>query len=182
MQVLHDYSTSLDLGFDERLKWMEGRRTTREEDMSYALYGIFGVTPGANYGEKHFGARQRLLAAIRRPENLATEQAEQFKKIIDWLSPPDPWTNHESARRQHKAQTGTWLLQSDQYTQWKEGSIRHLWLYGKAGCGKTVLCSTVIEDIRAHCDTAMNSGYAMFYFSFSDNQKSYTDLLRSLVA
>jgi hypothetical protein len=41
----------------------------------------------------------------------------------------------------------------------------------------------VIEDIRAYCKPAANSGFAVFYFSFSDNQKqSYSNLLRSLVA
>jgi hypothetical protein len=40
----------------------------------------------------------------------------------------------------------------------------------------------VVEDIRAHCASAANSGHAVFYFSFSHTQKqSYKDLLRSLV-
>lgn len=113
---------------------------------------------------------------------VTAQQSDQFGKITDWLSPPDPWTNHASARQRYEPQTGTWLLQSDQYQKWKTGSSNYLWLYGKAGCGKTVLCSTVIEDIRAHCRTAANSGHAVFYFSFSDNQKqSYADLLSSLV-
>ena len=113
---------------------------------------------------------------------LGAEQANQFRKIVDWLSPPDPWTNHASARQRHEPQTGAWLLQSDRYQRWKTGDINHLWLYGTAGCGKTVLCSTVIEDVRVHCENATNSGYSVFYFSFSDNQKqSVEDLLRSLV-
>ena len=181
-QILHNYKTSRGLSVDERLKWMEGRTTTREEDMSYALYGIFGVTPGANYGEEHKGARQRLLAAIHQQDNQAAQQAAQFRKIADWLSPPDPWTNHESARRRHEPQTGDWLLQSDQYWAWKRGSIRHLWVHGKTGCGKTILCSTAIEDVRVHCENAANAGYAVFYFSFSDvNKQTYENLLRSLV-
>ena len=114
---------------------------------------------------------------------LALQQSDQFKKIKAWLSPPDPWTNHTAARQRHEPHTGTWLLQADQYQRWKAGDIHHLWLYGKAGCGKTVLCSTVIEDIREYCDTSRNAMYAAFYFTFSDNQKqSYEDLLRSLVA
>ena len=110
-------------------------------------------------------------------------QSDQFKKIKAWLSPPDPWTNHAAARQRHEPHTGTWLLQADQYQRWKAGHIHHLWLYGKAGCGKTVLCSTVIEDIRGYCDGKRNSIYAVFYFTFSDNRKQlYKDLLRSLVA
>ena len=180
--VLHDYATTRGLSVDERLRWMEGRKTSRKEDMSYALYGIFGVTPGANYGEEHEGARQRLLAAIHQQDYLAAQQAAQFRKIADWLSPPDPWTNHDSARRRHEPQTGVWLLQAEKYRTWKNGSISHLWVHGKAGCGKTVLCSTAIEDVRTHCENAANAGHAVFYFSFSDNQKqSQENFLRSLV-
>ena len=114
---------------------------------------------------------------------LAAQQANHFGKIVDWLSPPNPWTNHKSARRLHEPETGSWLLQSDQYKRWKYGHTRHLWLYGKAGCGKTILTSTVIEDIRKHCDKEENAGLAVFYFSFSDNGKqSFDDLLCSLVA
>ncbi|WPH04423.1 Hypothetical protein R9X50_00731400 [Acrodontium crateriforme] len=167
---------------DERLRWMDGRKTTREEDMFYALYGIFGVTPGANYGERRDGAKQRLLAAINHQETIAAQKAERYREIADWLSPPDPWTNHESARRQKEPQTGTWLLDYDKYRNWKSGSFRHLWLSGQAGCGKTVLCSTAIEDVKAHCENAVNAGYAFFYFTFSDNQKKlYENLLLSAV-
>jgi len=181
-QILHEYESSLSLPPSERLKWMEGRRTSREEDMSYALCGIFSVSLGANYGEGGISARNRLLAAIRQPDDQAMQRAAQFRKLANWLSPPDPWTNHNTARQRHVGQTGTWLLKSDQYQGWKTGSLRHLWVYGKAGCGKTVLCSTAIEDIRVRCDNKTNVGYAVFYFSFSDNRKqSFEDLLLSLV-
>ena len=114
---------------------------------------------------------------------LDLQQSDQFKKIKAWLSPPDPWVTHASARQRHEPHTGSWLLQSDRYQEWKTGQIRHLWLYGKAGCGKTVLSSTVIEDVRLQCESAGNTALAVFYFSFSDSrQQSFESLLRSLVA
>ena len=181
--VLHDYETSIDLPVHERLKWMDSRRTSREEDMSYALYGIFSVTPGANYGEKGEGARERLLNAIYQRKNSTAQGSDQFRRIADWLAPSDPWTNHASARQRHEPQTGAWLLGSEQYWRWKAGTTRHLWLPGKPGCGKTILCSSAIEDIRAHCTSMRNTGCAIFYFSFSDTRKqSYGDLICSLTA
>ena len=102
--------------------------------------------------------------------------------MIDWLSPSDPWTNHESARQRHEPQTGAWLLQHDKYLAWKSGLARCLWVDGKAGCGKTILCYTAIEDIKRHCQNVTNAGHAIFYFSFSDNHKqTYQNLLTSLV-
>lgn len=176
--VLYDYMSGFSLGVAEKLKWMDGRSTTREEDMSYALFGILGVAPGANYGEKQERAKNRLLKAVHHED-----EAERFQEIVAWLSPPDPWTNHHSARQLHEAQTGDWLVQSQQYRDWKASSKRHLWMSGKAGCGKTVLCSTIVEDVQAHCKSAVNAGLAVFYFTFSEEQKQRpVDLLRSLVA
>lgn len=114
---------------------------------------------------------------------LDLHQAGNFRKIVDWLAPPNPWTNHETARRHHQAQTGTWLLGSNGYKRWKNGATRHLWLSGKAGCGKTILCSTVVDDVRSHCENASNAIRAVFYFTFTDNRKqSARDALLSLVA
>ncbi|KAI7065932.1 hypothetical protein KC327_g11264 [Hortaea werneckii] len=128
--------------------------------------------------------RERLGLAIQVLQ-LSVQQSDRWRKIVDWLSPPDPWTNHRSARDRHEPHTGEWLLQNATYWNWKAGKTRHLWICGKAGCGKTVLSSTLIEDIKQLCDADENLGrfgLGAFYFTFSDKQKqSYEDLLRSLV-
>jgi hypothetical protein len=114
---------------------------------------------------------------------LDAQHTEKFRKIVAWLAPPDPWTNHVTARQHHESQTGDWLLKSDQYQDWKKGAVSHIWMYGKAGCGKTILCSTAIEDIRVTCEQDVEASFAFFYFTFSDSRKqSDGDLLRSLVA
>jgi hypothetical protein len=114
---------------------------------------------------------------------LDAQQSDEFRKIVAWLAPPDPGTNHDVARRRHESQTGEWLLKSKQYQSWKTGAVSHLWIYGKAGCGKTILCSTAIDDIRLASEQDADTAFAFFYFSFSDERKqSDSDLLRSLVA
>lgn len=62
--VLQDFSNSYALSVEQRMRWMKKRETLREEDLYYSLFGIFGVTLGANYGEKKLSAQQRLLRAI----------------------------------------------------------------------------------------------------------------------
>ncbi|KAI7209557.1 hypothetical protein KC333_g8670 [Hortaea werneckii] len=128
--------------------------------------------------------RERLNLALQVLQ-LSVQQSDRWRKIVAWLSAPDPWTNHQSACDRHEPDTGKWLLQSTIYRDWKAGTTGHLWISGKAGCGKTVLSYTMIEDIRALCDTNENLGkvgLGAFYFTFSDKQKqSYEDMLRSLV-
>nr|POE72117.1 vegetative incompatibility protein het-e-1 [Quercus suber] len=111
------------------------------------------------------------------------QQSDQFMSIINSLNPPDPQTNHSSARQKCEPHTGAWLLKSDVYQGWKLGSTKQIWLFGKPGCGKTVLCSTAIEDVKKYCADRPNVGLAAFYFTFSDKRKQTDDdLLRSLIA
>ncbi|KAF9768888.1 hypothetical protein IL306_013759, partial [Fusarium sp. DS 682] len=100
-----------------------------------------------------------------------------FAKIERWLSPPDYSTNANLARKRRHPGTGTWLLNSPAFQEWKLGSRRHLWLYGLAGCGKTIL-STTIFDHLLQIDTHTT---LTFFFDFNDPKKQkLEDLLRSL--
>jgi hypothetical protein len=59
--ILHDYSASETLTIEEKLRWIEHRETTREEDMSYCLLGILGVSMGIRYGDGQQRTKERLL-------------------------------------------------------------------------------------------------------------------------
>ncbi|EXL39659.1 hypothetical protein FOCG_17746 [Fusarium oxysporum f. sp. radicis-lycopersici 26381] len=100
-----------------------------------------------------------------------------FAKIERWLSPPDYSTNANLARTRRHPGTGTWLLDSSAFREWTVGRRRHLWLYGLAGCGKTVLSTTILDhllQIDTHTTLA-------FFFDFNDARKqTLEDLLRSL--
>ncbi|KAK4611479.1 Vegetative incompatibility protein HET-E-1 [Fulvia fulva] len=185
-QVLSDWGTSANMKLIDKLKWMEGRRTTVPEDMAYALFGVLGVAPGADYGEGSETAMQRLEAAVN-GQSGTSQQIKPLRELFERLKAPDPWTNHQLAQGHHEPNTGTWLLHSRAYQTWKSGawepgSSRCLWLHGKPGSGKTVLCSTAVEDSLACCRGRPYFGYAVFYFSFSDESKQdYLAFLTSLL-
>ncbi|KAH9015074.1 hypothetical protein EDB84DRAFT_798173 [Lactarius hengduanensis] len=106
----------------------------------------------------------------------------QLKQLLRaWLSPADPSTNHIIAQKaQHKGTT-VWFFQGSIFIEWKStGSL--LWIHGKPGSGKSVICSSVIQDIMAVCQ-AGSAIMAYFYFDFRDLKKqSCRDLLLSLVS
>ncbi|KAL2818954.1 Pfs, NACHT and ankyrin domain protein [Aspergillus granulosus] len=94
-----------------------------------------------------------------------------------WLSPPDPSTNANHARKLRHEGTGTWLLGNPVFQSWYSGSRRHLWLHGLAGCGKTVLSTTVLDYLAKENYSLVLS----FFFDFSDTAKQTLDkMLRSL--
>ncbi|RYC82126.1 hypothetical protein BFJ63_vAg14987 [Fusarium oxysporum f. sp. narcissi] len=100
-------------------------------------------------------------------------------KIERWLSPPDYSTNANLARKQRHPGTGTWLLDSPAFHEWKSGSRQHLWLYGLAGCGKTLLSTTILDHLLS--DSTRTT--LAFFFDFNDPGKQRLEnLLRSLAA
>jgi hypothetical protein len=100
--------------------------------------------------------------------------------IQKWLSPPDPSTNYNKALQLRHENSGQWFLESTAYLRWKAEPGSFLWLRGKAGCGKTILSSSIIEDQKR---AISSSGIMLyFYFDFSDTGKQTLEYaLRSLV-
>lgn len=100
-----------------------------------------------------------------------------LSKIKRWLSPPDYSTNANSARARRHAGTGIRFLESDAFKEWKSGSRRQLWLSGLAGSGKTVLTTTILDNLWQR-DTHITLA---FFFDFNDTRKrTLNSLLKGL--
>jgi hypothetical protein len=107
---------------------------------------------------------------------------EKLLAIQKWLSAPDPSENFFKGLRLREPNTGLWLLESDLYKSWK-GKPSFVWLYGIPGCGKTVLSTTVLEDISKFTADDPGKATAYFYFDFNDRRKQDAEMMvRSLLS
>lgn len=61
-------------------------------------------------------------------EGLSTE------KLMKWLNPPNPSTNHNNARDKHHENTGQWLLGDERYVTWKQQANSFMWINGICKC------------------------------------------------
>ncbi|KAI9435531.1 ankyrin repeat-containing domain protein [Lactarius indigo] len=97
-----------------------------------------------------------------------------------WVAPPDPSINHNLACDIHHGGTAEWFFQSNIFGEWNSvGSL--LWIYGKPGSGKSILCSTIIQKI-VNLRGAGSALMAYFYFDFKDLDKQHRrNLLPSLL-
>ncbi|KAH9957397.1 hypothetical protein BC827DRAFT_1138077 [Russula dissimulans] len=94
---------------------------------------------------------------------------ELQKSVRQWLSPPDPSINQNVACGVNHKMTATWFTEGVTYKIWKaRGSL--LWIRGKPGSGKSVLCSTIIEDLEDLRRAGLAS-LAYYYFDFKDSGK-----------
>ncbi|KAH9175534.1 hypothetical protein EDB89DRAFT_319654 [Lactarius sanguifluus] len=102
------------------------------------------------------------------------------ERLRSWITPPDPSTNHNIACEIHHGGTAEWFYRGSTFAEWKStGSL--LWIYGKPGSGKSILCSTIIQDI-ASLREAGSALMVYFYFDFRDLDKQHRrNLLPSLL-
>ena len=106
---------------------------------------------------------------------------ERNDRILQWLAAPDPSSNQNKACQTKQRETGRWFIESANYLNWKTQQSSFLWLHGIPGCGKTVLCSTVVEDIASRCQVGGRKVLAYYYFDFNESKKQTCEgLLRSL--
>jgi Cdc6-like AAA superfamily ATPase len=108
-------------------------------------------------------------------------QRDQREKIFRWLSPCEPSSNYNKANEQRFEGTGQWFFNSGVFESFKEGISPFLWLNGIPGCGKTVLSSSIIEDLQQSSSEA-SPAILYFYFDFNDIWKqTFDNALRSLL-
>ncbi|KAL9134056.1 MAG: hypothetical protein Q9175_004768 [Cornicularia normoerica] len=102
--------------------------------------------------------------------------------IIEWLAAPDPSTNYNRALKDRNPKTGSWFIESSAYADWKVTPRSFLWLYGIPGCGKTILSSTILQNVLEQYHAKPTSAVLYFYFDFNDAEKQrHEKMIRSLI-
>ncbi|THU84415.1 hypothetical protein K435DRAFT_971163, partial [Dendrothele bispora CBS 962.96] len=107
----------------------------------------------------------------------------RIQDIRKWIGAPDPSTNFVAACNKMTEGTGLWLVNDVNFEEWKnQGGL--FWLQGKAGSGKTFLCTTAINTLK---DSGKPSGKPVFYFYFdsldsSGSKTKYEGLVASLLS
>ena len=132
-------------------------------------------------------------AIIRKVDDIAKnlqrslESSESLRvkdKILDWLIHPNASELHENirCRRNVRAKTSRWFLEGNVFQEFKAKSRSVLWLHGQSGCGKSVLCSAVIDEIIALQSSDSRIRLAYWYFSVADKKRTTIDtFLRALI-
>jgi hypothetical protein len=150
--------TALDhFSVEDRLSWAAKRTTKREEDAAYSLLGLFDIHMPMIYGEGRQKAFRRLLREIDDAKDAAPSKAcnaderSKLAKAHEWLSAAEPSSNYQQALKLRQHNTGLWLLKSGQYQAWKTDPASFLWIHGIPGSGKTILSSTILEEVLRPC-------------------------------
>ncbi|CAI6284852.1 unnamed protein product [Periconia digitata] len=107
--------------------------------------------------------------------------SEIRKRIMDWLSPVD--VMHDSLRAREKRTDGTchWIFKNRAYLDWRDEKTldRVLWLSGRPGSGKTVLFSSVVQNLQQNLPEGC---VAHFYIGLGDNRSEFVNAIATIIA
>ncbi|KAM3066457.1 hypothetical protein ACMFMG_012043 [Clarireedia jacksonii] len=158
---------------DERLRWIQHRQTTLEEDKAYSLLGIFDVYILPIYGEGLASAHARLL-----------DEFHKMQKCIQDLRLSNP---RNDKKRIEDTKGGlledlyNWILGNSDFRQWhNDQQSRLLWIKGDPGKGKTMLLCGVINELERSKTKSVLLSY--FFCQATDSRINYaTAVLRGLI-
>ncbi|KAG7004590.1 hypothetical protein G7Y79_00024g055400 [Physcia stellaris] len=120
---------------------------------------------------------------LRRQDEDKREATAIREKILGWLTHPDVGEIHNVVSKARKStETGRWFLDGAVFQEFKETPRSLLWLHGDSGCGKSVLCSTIIEQMKIMCKDSQRCRLAYWYFSVNDvRRRGLENLVRALI-
>jgi len=98
-------------------------------------------------------------------------------ELLDWLSPPDPFINYNTASDARHDGTGAWVTESVEFKNWKELSSI-LWILGKCTLSSTLCLRSYQRALSSQ--PAQVKCYHVSHLSFSLSRITYL-LLRSAI-
>ncbi|GKZ32465.1 hypothetical protein AbraIFM66950_001918 [Aspergillus brasiliensis] len=119
-----------------------------------------------------------------------TLSAEIQTQLLEWLFPSDMAAASDGKHRKLRSAiassdvselSGRWLLERREYEGWVDNPQSLLWLYGESGCGKSSLCSTIINQLETLFKKDKNRVLLRWYFRFDETDTTRIDLLLRFV-
>ncbi|RMJ13402.1 hypothetical protein CDV36_006950 [Fusarium kuroshium] len=159
----------------KRINWEpDDIRELRERiTLNTTLLNTFlgGISSQTMYAIKHGVDRLNLQ-----------QDNEQRLRTLNWLTPLDYAAQQQDFISRRQPGTGKWLLDSKEYQNWLTTAGHTLFCPGMPGAGKTILTSTVVEDLTTRFLGDKNTSIVYIYFNFrrQDDQK-LTDLLACIL-
>jgi hypothetical protein len=118
--------------------------------------------------------RSKEMADQIRHQNVVEKYIEdqQRRDTLNWLDPVLSDAEYDIYIHERVETTCAWILEREEYREWKSpnyaaDSPEVLWIYGKAGMGKTFLSAKIVEDLKQTSSLPV----AFFFATHEDSRK-----------
>lgn len=108
---------------------------------------------------------------------------EEYRKILEWISPIPFWSKQRDLQRKYRPGAGTWFLESPEFQQWVDGHLKILNCTGIPGAGKTIISSVVVQHLAEHFHTVPAAYVFCDYLSQADRaiENILPSILRQII-
>ncbi|TVY89373.1 Vegetative incompatibility protein HET-E-1 [Lachnellula willkommii] len=124
--------------------------------------------------------KQKHLAGLVE-QNERSARTAQLRHSIEWLAVDDKIQEDNLARSAHRRhdETCQWVMKEPHMKAWIKNDENHrvLWLNGKPGSGKSVMCSYITEVLS---ETA-NLDVCFYFCSSQDSGNTLSQILRTVI-
>ena len=139
----------------------------------------------ANIAHFHEAQEARQLFSMELEALSERTKEDRMLTVVDWLSPVSCSVDHEElqAKRHEFPQTTRWIFKQSTIREWlqtDDSTKCMLWICGIPGAGKTVLFSSIVDEIQV---SMPQSQVIYFYCKNRDpSRRSFDAVARSFVA
>ncbi|KAL9025441.1 MAG: hypothetical protein Q9196_005738 [Gyalolechia fulgens] len=139
--------------------------------------GVSGLLRSLSLQNATRDAVEGIKAELKQKHEADTRIAINDKRqsVLKSFGVIDPCKNQKMSLRLRQLGTGSWLIESQEFQNWCQTKNAKLWLYGIPGAGKTVLASTVIEEVLR--GSSVNHAVAFFYCDYKDPETQKPHLI-----
>ncbi|KAH6895227.1 ankyrin repeat protein [Thelonectria olida] len=98
-------------------------------------------------------------------EKQATKMIQERDQLLEWLAPVNAQEMIKKAAQNKIPGTGRWIM-DEAFSDWLElpdSKKPIVWITGKSGSGKTVLFSTIVDELQEICSTDSSSNSNLGY-------------------
>ncbi|KAJ6264017.1 Ankyrin-1 [Drechslerella dactyloides] len=165
-------------GLFTKLKWpfeskviQEKLDTLQKQKTTFQLYLSLQQMKSLDLQSQELTEHKDILFGLRDHTDIARRTA-----VLNWYKTSDPEQNHKVSRSRHDPNTCQWIFDLDNFRDWSSVPGNYLWIHGIPGAGKTIICSTIIEHLKAKvCGNDPMVRVIYYYFDFADAKKQTLD-------
>ena len=151
-----------------------------------SIRGIKQLLDAQNHAEEELHrVEERVLEAQEtlKEKVQSLMRSKEHQDVLQFFGVSDAFQRHDQSCDLRSEDTGTWLIDSDEYTNWLNNRGSKLWCFGIPGAGKTILAGLAIEKTRKSTQgSAINHAIAYFYCDYKDAQTQQPQKILGTIA
>ncbi|KAL1728411.1 hypothetical protein EV714DRAFT_215158, partial [Schizophyllum commune] len=121
--------------------------------------------------------RRLELSFYRQAEDLREiKTIAEFDKVAQWLKYPDPSFKLSRLLDDRAEGTGSWFLDGDVFTDFRQGKTKSVLLSGKAGSGKSTMIAAAAQALQAYCASFVPESLVLIHLFDATNGASAQEL------